>query len=159
MMGDYPLYNVYRCADGGWLAVSALELSISTNLFTALERPEFDAMLADREQWPGLTRSLSCLFLTRPRDHWISITENRDAGVTPVLSLDEAASNPQTEAREMVVEFEGLRQVGITPKMSHTPGSIRRCPASPGANGEELLSELGMDSEDISGLRQRGIID
>ena len=116
-------------------------------------------MLDDPAQWAGLNQALSALFLTEPRDHWITLTTGRDAGVTPVLELDEIAAHPQTQAREMVVEHDGLNQVGIAPKLSDTPGGIRRPPAQPGAHGEALLLELGLDPVSIRDLRQRGIID
>jgi alpha-methylacyl-CoA racemase len=159
LMGAYPHYGVYLCADHKWVAVGALESSFSTTLFDALGRPDFKTMLDDTEQLSTLKQALVDLFLTEPRDYWVELVGDNDAILVPVLSIEEAAVHAQTQAREMVVERHGLTQVGIAPKLSETPGNIDGPPATPGAHSEDVLTDLGLDTQTIADLRMRGITD
>ncbi len=157
LMGDYPHYRVYCCADGKWLSVGALEAPFSVALFDALGRPDLKMLLADSARWSELEAELTTLFQTRPRDHWIERIGKCDAAVTPVLSPEEVATHPQTRAREMIVESHGLEQVGIAPKLGETPGRIRTPPATPGQHSAEILSELGYDENRIAELKTLGV--
>lgn len=157
LMGDFPHYRVYRCADDKWLSVGALEAPFTEALFDALGRPHFHTLLADRSRWSELETALTTLFASRPRDYWVDLVGERDAGIAPVLSPEEVATHPQTRAREMVVESNGIKQVGITPKLSEMPGRIRTPPAAPGEHSEEILSELGYDENRIAELENRDV--
>ena len=66
-------------------------------------------------------------------------------------------------AREMVVEVptpDGgvMRQAGVAPKLSATPGRIRGGAPTRGQDTEDLLSALGYDSEAVASLREREIV-
>ena len=87
-----PFYDVYRCADGKYVAVGALE----PHFFAVLKEK---AGLAARQQDPALRDELTALFLTRNRDHWCRLLEGSDACFAPVLSLAEAPDHPHNRAR------------------------------------------------------------
>jgi len=91
----------YRCADGGFIAVQALEPKFYARFLDLLglsEDPEF-ARQFDPRLWPSLTGRLSRLFAQHPRDHWSAIFDGTDACVAPVLSPEEAAQDPHIRAR------------------------------------------------------------
>jgi alpha-methylacyl-CoA racemase len=106
-----PYYDVYRCADGKWLAVGALE-------------PQFFAALKDRlglasgQHDEGLRDELTALFASRPRDQWCALLEGTDACLAPVLSLAEAPDHPHNRARGTFVDREGLVQPAPAPRFS-----------------------------------------
>ena len=48
--------------------------------------------------------------------------------------------------------------VGISPKLSDTPGSVRRLGPVPGEHTAEVLEELGYSAEELAALRQKGAV-
>ena len=104
------------------------------------------------------------IFLTRDRDEWWEMLSGIDnIAVAKVSTLDEVARDPQNLHRKMVVEAgtldgETVRQVGIGPKLSDTPGTIRSLGATVGQHTDEVLEGLGYSSEEIAGLRESGAV-
>jgi alpha-methylacyl-CoA racemase len=120
--GGAPFYAVYTCADGGYVAVGALE------------RPFYDALVRglgldasglpdpdDHAGWPVLRTAFAAAFASRPRDAWAAVFEGTDACVTPVVELAEAASQPHLVARGTLVDVEGRLQAAPAPRFSRTP--------------------------------------
>ncbi len=156
-MGRLPNYRTYRCGDGRWLAIGALEKHFCAALFDALERPDLMALLEDGERWDELAAALGAVFAGQEREHWLEKLAGLDTCVTPVLSPEEVAADDHTRARDMIVEEFGVPQVGIAPKLSASPGAIRSAPARPGQHSREILLELGLDEEEYSALQASGI--
>jgi crotonobetainyl-CoA:carnitine CoA-transferase CaiB-like acyl-CoA transferase len=94
--GGVPCYNVYRTADGRWLAVGALELKFWERLCAALGRPEWAARHWSLGQAIGgpdamaLTREMAEHIGTHRLKTWIELLEPRDCCVSPVLTPQEA---------------------------------------------------------------------
>ena len=84
----------------------------------------------------------------------------RAAGVPAgaVNTVGEAMSLPQVIHREMVVERDGYRSVGIPVKLSRTPGAIRFGPRDRGADTDAVLAELGITEDQAAGLRAAGVL-
>jgi crotonobetainyl-CoA:carnitine CoA-transferase CaiB-like acyl-CoA transferase len=87
------------------------------------------------------------------------------AGVpcAPVNTLDHVLSDPQTRARDMVVDIPhplipDLKLLGLPIKLSDTPGDVRLAPPLKGQHTEEVLSDLGYCEADIDTLRERQVI-
>jgi crotonobetainyl-CoA:carnitine CoA-transferase CaiB-like acyl-CoA transferase len=83
--------------------------------------------------------------------------------VAPIYSLDEVFSDPQVVQRKMVVEIDHptlgkVKQVGISVKLSETPGSIRSLAPRAGEQTDEILLDLGYTKEGIEELRKSGAI-
>jgi crotonobetainyl-CoA:carnitine CoA-transferase CaiB-like acyl-CoA transferase len=71
--------------------------------------------------------------------------EDADACVAPVQTFEEAVSDPQFQARGMVVEPEGSvtgRQVGCPIKLASGPVEVRRAPLTVGADDAAVLASL-----------------
>lgn len=156
-IGRLPNFRSYRCGDDKWLAVGALERVFCDNLFAALGRPELMALLEDRNRWEELSSILESIFASEPRAHWLDKLVDRDACVTPVLSPEEVAEQPQLRDNRMIVDDFDIPQVGIAPKLSATPGSIRSAPTAPGQHSATILAELGIGEDQYEALRSRGV--
>jgi formyl-CoA transferase len=52
----------------------------------------------------------------------------------------------------------GIKEIGIAPKLSLTPGRIRRPSPLVGQDTEEVLEEIGLQQEEIAQLRSEGMI-
>ncbi len=157
--GGAPFYGVYRCADGQWLAVGALEPQFFDALIAAMG---LDARaFAERwnpASWPAMRALFEEAFARRTRDEWGAIFEGTDACVAPVLDLDEAPRHPHNVARETFLVRDGAPQPAPAPRFSRTKAEITRPPAAPGAHGEEILRERGFTMERIDALRRAGAL-
>ncbi|MEP3247631.1 MAG: CaiB/BaiF CoA-transferase family protein [Sneathiella sp.] len=87
-------------------------------------------------------------------------TELLKAGVPAgaAMSVPDALNHPHTRHREMVVEKDGYQGTGIAIKMSRTPGSLRSVPPGFGANGRDILGELGYSEDNITSLSEDGVL-
>jgi crotonobetainyl-CoA:carnitine CoA-transferase CaiB-like acyl-CoA transferase len=87
------------------------------------------------------------------------------AGVpcAPVNTLDHVLTDPQTRAREMIVDIPhplipDLRLLGLPIKLSETPGDVRMPPPLKGQHTEGVLVDLGYSAGDITALHARQVI-
>ena len=139
--GGAPYYGVYRTADGGHMAVGALEPRFYAE-FTALLGLGDDAPdRADTARWPELRARVAERFGTRTRREWTEVFEGSDACVAPVLSLGEAARHPHLAARGTFTEVGGVTQPAPAPRLSRTPGGLRRPPARPGEHTAQVARD------------------
>jgi crotonobetainyl-CoA:carnitine CoA-transferase CaiB-like acyl-CoA transferase len=94
--GGVPCYNVYRTADGRWLAVGALELKFWERLCRTLGREDWASRHWSLGQAIGgpdaaaLTREFAERIATQPLADWLELLEPLDCCVSPVLTLEEA---------------------------------------------------------------------
>ncbi|MCH8161043.1 MAG: CoA transferase [Chloroflexi bacterium] len=161
--GALPQYNVYECSDGGWISLGSLEGHFWVNLCNAMDREDFIPYQMDGSKRDEVFAHFREKFKTKTRDEWFEILKQTDICVAPVYSLDEALEDPHNVAREMVIELEHpqagkVKQVGIGTKLSETPGAVRSTTPVPGQHTDEVLADLGFDSEAISAMREGGIV-
>lgn len=121
--GGAPFYDTYRCADGGYVAVGALEPQFWAALVTTLGLSDLPAQ-HDRDRWPELRARLTETFASKSRDEWAGVFADIDACVTPVLTLSEAAGGAHLAARATLVDIDGVVQPAPAPRFSRTPGRI-----------------------------------
>jgi formyl-CoA transferase len=81
----------------------------------------------------------------------------------PVSDYASALKDPQTAAREMVVEADHpqagrTKMLGIPVKLSGTPGAVRRPPPTLGQHTREVLAELGYVDDEVDELIAEGIL-
>jgi crotonobetainyl-CoA:carnitine CoA-transferase CaiB-like acyl-CoA transferase len=157
--GGTHYYNVYETKDGKWLSIGSIEPWFYANLCKALDREDLlPCEFVEAEQRQILKRTLSDVFKTRTRDEWFAILTRHDICVGKVYDLDETEHDPHLRAREMIIEVDDpevgkVKQVGISVKLSETPGQIRFLAAPLGAHTEEVLTPLGYSQEKIADLR------
>jgi alpha-methylacyl-CoA racemase len=140
--GGCPYYGVYETADGGWMAVGALEPRFYAT-FTALlgvAGEELPAR-ADPANWPALRALFAARFKSATRARWTAVFEDSDACVAPVLSLREAAGHRHLAGRGTYTEAHGFTQPAPAPRFSGTPTALRRPPAAPGAHTPEVARD------------------
>jgi len=121
--GGAPFYDTYRCADGRWIAVGALEPQFYRALLEKLglaADPELAGDHLDPVGWPRIRERLTPAFAARTRDEWTEVFAGTDCCVAPVLSLREARTHPWNVAREVFVQVDGLPQPSPAPRFSVT---------------------------------------
>ena len=152
--GGAPFYRCYRTRDDRWMAVGALEPAFYARLLEGLDMatPEHVAAQMDREWWPQMRRELELRFGLRTMAEWVRVFEGLDACVAPVLTLDEACTDPHLRARGTYADLPGTgpaaHQPGAVPRFSLTPGRPGAPAVEPGAHTAEVLGELGLGRTD-----------
>ena len=122
-----PFYDTYRCADGGFVAVGALEPAFYAALLDGLglAGEELPAQY-DTAAWPALRARFADAFAGRTRDAWERVFAGTDACVTPVLSFAEAPGHPHLAARGAFLDLAGVTQPAPAPRFSRSrPGPPR----------------------------------
>jgi len=140
-----PFYDVYRCADGQFLAVGALEEQFYAALLDGLGLAG-DEALPDRNdprQWGALRERFTETFAGRTRDEWWQVFAGTDACVAPVWSLLEATQDEHNRERGVFTEVDGTVQPAVAPRFSVTPGAVGPVP-QPGQHDAEIRAELAL---------------
>lgn len=145
--GGDPAYAIYRCRDGKFLAVGAVEPQFRDALFKGLALPAN----ASREQ-------IATVIASRSRDEWAAHFAGMDACVAPVLDLDEAPVHPHNVARGAFLDLDGIFQPAPAPRYSGTPLDRPEPPRPEGEDGEAILAEIGYGDAEIRGLRDAGVV-
>ncbi|MER5435513.1 CaiB/BaiF CoA-transferase family protein [Streptomyces sp. NPDC002588] len=145
--GGCPYYGTYETADGGYMAVGALEPQFYDEFVDLLGLGEFRTARKDWTRWGELREAVAARFKARTRDEWTAVFEGSDACVAPVLSLREAPYHPHLAARGTFTDHGGITQPAPAPRFSVTPTAVRSGPAQPGADTREIARDW-----DIPGL-------
>lgn len=74
-----------------------------------------------------------------------------------LLTVPDVLNHPHTKARQMVVEKDGYRGIGIPIKFGRTPAEVRRKPPLFGQHTREVLGEAGYGAAEIDTLIAQGI--
>jgi crotonobetainyl-CoA:carnitine CoA-transferase CaiB-like acyl-CoA transferase len=162
--GDLPYYDCYATKDDKYITIGSMEPWFYANLCRALGREDLIPYQAGpKEKQVEIRRIFTEIFLTKTQEEWFEILGQTDVCVGKVLTFDEAERDPQLQARQMFVELdhpdEGkVKQVGISMKLSDTPGSIRDFPPRRGEHTDEVLTGLGYSQKKIAALRQKGCV-
>jgi alpha-methylacyl-CoA racemase len=176
LSGALPNYTVYKCRDGKYLAVGALEPKFFKRLVQVVlgragkgggkggggkdKTASINAFgkFGDTLRNPAKARrylaplrfALAALFRTRKRDAWVERLAAQDACVTPVLTLEEALDNEQLRARGMIVDDNGKPAFALPIRFDRDPVAVSAAPAL-GQHNAEILGQP------VSSREQRGI--
>ncbi len=160
--GAYPAYSVYETADGKWLSIGCIEPWFWSELCKALDLEEYIPQQNNRERFPEIFEALRGRLQQKTRDEWFAELRQRDICVGPIYAIDEVFEDPHVKARGMVVElqhpeFGAVRQVGVGPKFSDTPGAVRSMSPKRGAHTEEMLLEVGYSAAEVEDMKSAGV--
>jgi alpha-methylacyl-CoA racemase len=158
--GGPPYYGVYRCADGGWLSVGAIEPKFYAEFAVGLGlTAELSAGAQhDRADWPRQRAVVAAAIASRSRDEWAAVFAGTDACVTPVLAPDEAPCDPQLAARAVFSDVDGLLHPAPAPRFSRTPGTRGAVAPLVGEHTEAVLADFGFTAAAIAALGASGAV-
>lgn len=99
---DSPFYDVYVCADGGFVSLAAVEPAFYALLLSKLGLTDVNpADQYDTAAWPVLKERIAALIRGQPRAYWCELLDGSDACFAPVLGLAEAVRHPHNAARRI----------------------------------------------------------
>ncbi len=161
-------YQAFQTVDG-WINVGAANQANWLRLLEVLqaqelaEDPQFKENAGRRTNLAQLVERLAPLFRQRTTQDWLARLEAAGVPAGPVLTVGEALTDPQAEAREMVVEVRHSRlgpvkTMGVPIKLSATPGAVKRGAPLLGEHTREVLAEVGYAEADIVRLAQAGAV-
>jgi crotonobetainyl-CoA:carnitine CoA-transferase CaiB-like acyl-CoA transferase len=163
--------SLYPTADGGWILIAANSNAVYERLVRLIGEPDLltdprFATIQARGQ-PDHMRALDARI-----GQWSARIEGatlepmlREAGVptSRIYTIADIYQDPHYAARDMIVQVPHPQlghtsQVGIVPKLSRTPGSIRSTGPDIGADTDQVLRELGFDNQQIATLRAAKVL-
>lgn len=156
-------YETFYCADGPFFIGAGNDRQF-VSLMRTLGRPEvaedprFGSNPMRLHNSAALREILGLLVAPLQRDDLSASLRTAGVPAGAVNNVKEALEMPQVLHREMVVEVDGYRSVGIPVKLSDTPGAVRFGPRERGADNHEVLDEMGYSPERAEDLAARGVI-
>ena len=118
------------------------------------------ARMANREQLAWL---LGEHLRQRPTAEWLRMLDDAGIPAGPINDIEAMANDPQTLAREMVVDLQhpvagATKALGLPIKLGATPGGVRRPAPTYGQHTREVLREAGFEDDEIGALHAQGAI-
>ncbi len=161
--------NVYATNDGGWAALSASTQGMFERLLRAIGRPD---VIDDPRFKTNADRVKNVEALDEIVGGWIgarTLDENlaffEDAGVTvgPVCDIADLVDHPYLSERGILVELPddemgSVPMHTVVPRLSDTPGAIRRPAPTLGEHTAEILAELDVEADEITRLGKEGVV-
>jgi len=150
--GSSP-YQVFRTRDG-WLTIGGGSQELWKRVCEVLGCEELIADPRFKDNASRVAHNAELVPLLQVRleretaEHWAKALDARGVPVGPVVTHTEMFADPQTVAREMVVEVDHssagrVKTLGVPIKLSATPGGVRRPAPRLGEHTEEVLREIG----------------
>ncbi len=161
--------NVFRTKDGRYIGISASIQAMAERLFRAIGRedmitdPRFRTN-SDRVRNAEVCEAPIVAFIAaRTLAENMEIFERAEVTAAPVYDIDQFMADPHVLAREILVDLPDketghLPMHNIIPRLSNTPGHLRRPAPELGEHTAEILAELGLAHAEIDGLARDGIV-
>jgi crotonobetainyl-CoA:carnitine CoA-transferase CaiB-like acyl-CoA transferase len=161
-------YDTFPVADG-YIILAVVTDAFWQSLMGIVDTPDLDT--EENARQPGrhknrdhINTRLSEVLVTHTKQHWIAKLTAARIPCAPVNDFAQALSDPQVLARQMVVEVEHpeggtVRIPGNPVKLSETHEETFSSPPLLGQHTDAVLRDLlGKSDEEISGLRDQGVI-
>ena len=154
--------NVYRTADGEWVAVSASADSVAARVLhlvgrsDLVEQPWFSTGSGRVEHVEEIDGAVSSWIAERERDAVLAAFEAAEAAIAPIYDARDILADPQLAAIGAVADVQGIKMPNVISRLSATPGEIRRTGGEHGEDTAAVLEELGVG--ELERLREEGIV-
>lgn len=171
MGSAHPLSAPYQAfpTEDGWLTLGAANQANWQRLLEVIEAPELarDPRFTDNAARMANLAPLSALLgerlATRKTADWLERLAAAGVPAGPVLDVRQMHADPQTAARQMVVEVEHakagkVKTIGLPVKFSATPGGIRRAAPLLGEHSREILAEHGYSAAEMERLAASRVV-
>lgn len=162
--------NAYPTKDGALVVIGANQDTLFRRLCDAMGRPElaqdprYAGHAARGEHQAQLDALIADWTATLDADALLALMETSGVAAGRVYRAPDMLADPQFAAREAIVEvphpvFGAVKMQNAFPRLAETPGAVRWPGPALGEHTDAVLAErLGLSDDEISGLRERGVI-
>ena len=162
------IWRVFKTADS-YVVVGGVPENRWPGFCQAVGRPELEqdtrfARYFDRmSNLTELYAILDELFPAKSTKEWMALLEAADCICAPVATYEELVDDPQVRANDYIVEIDHptrgrIPVIGVPWRFSETPAEVAAAAPELGQHSEELLQELGYTWEQITALREQGVL-
>ena len=159
----YACYNTYETADGRFLSIGAVEKRFWEALCRHLGVPEYADLQYDDHSRTEILKFMRSTFRKKTLDEWDAELGELEICWGRVQNLTEVLDDPLFRERKMVLQSQeksGKNQpaIGISVKLSETPGSVRSAAVDFGESTASILKELGYSDKQIKKFASAEVI-
>jgi crotonobetainyl-CoA:carnitine CoA-transferase CaiB-like acyl-CoA transferase len=161
--------NVYGTKDGRFIAISASIQAMAERLFRAIGRPD---MIDDPRFRTNTDRvrhidecdgAVAAFIAERTLNENMAIFQEAEVTANPVYEIDQLVADEHVQVRGIIIEAPdeeagSVLMHNIIPRLSQTPGKLRRPAPALGQHTRELLSGIGYSPDRIAALAADGVI-
>src|SRR3954449_9673454 len=161
--------NVFRTKDGRYIGISASIQAMSERLFRAIGREDMIADPRFRTNSDRVRHAEECeapiaaFIAARTLDENMKAFERAEVTAAPVYDIDQFLADPHVRERGIITEVPDA-EMGtvpmhpVVPRLSETPGALRRPAPGLGEHNGEILGQFGIDRATLEGLAREGVI-
>ena len=165
-----PLVNTYRTQDGRWLQLAMLQADLSwPDLCRAIERPDLEKdprfvnLETRADHCEELIHILDGIFESKDRVEWETRLRDNNCIYGRIESPEEVINDPQAEVNGFFTEVQHpeageVKYITSPVKFCQNPASVRTAAPELGQQTEEVLLELGYSWDEITELKDQGVI-
>lgn len=111
-----------------------------------------DTLVPELDRW----------FRQRPRRHWTERLDDEGVPAGPIYRLSDVVSDPQAQVNgtfaELQTDIGRIPTVSLPVSFSASPDVPLNAPPSLGEHTDATLISIGYSSDDVAGLRRRGVV-
>lgn len=161
--------NVYRCADGKFVAVSGSTQGMAERLLRAIGRPEliedarFRTNAARVKNAEELDAIIGAFIGQHTQADNVAFFEKAEVTVGPIYDVSQIVEDPHFVQREIVADYPDREMTSVpmhhvVPRLLGTPGSIRTPAPALGEHNRPLLAEIGIIGAAYDQMVAAGIV-
>lgn len=168
LMASVPA-GMFQAKDDTWLVLTTSTDRTFRRLARAMGRddlitdPDYSTNRARLERREEVERIVAEWFADRGSEEILTLLADAGVPISPVNNMADVFADPHYRARDMIVEIDHptlgrLSVPGVVPKLSDTPGAIRRPAPGLGEHNAEIFAELGIDADELRRLAEKGVV-
>jgi len=161
--------NLYRTADGSWVAVSSSATSIAARVLELVgrgdltEQPWFATGSGRAEHVDEIDDAVAAWIRERDRDAVMAAFEKAGAAIAPVYDAGDVLADPQLAALDSIstvndLQLGPLKMPNVISRLSETPGRILHTGGRHGCDNATVYAELGVRAAELALLREERVI-
>jgi crotonobetainyl-CoA:carnitine CoA-transferase CaiB-like acyl-CoA transferase len=161
--------NVYATKDGRSIAISASIQAMAERVFRAIGRPEMIDDPRFRTNTDRVRHIDQCdgavaeFIAARTLDENMAVFQAAEVTATPVYEIDQLVADEHIQQRGVIVEVPdaeagSVLMHNVIPRLSGTPGKLRRGAPALGQHSREMLREIGYSDARIAALEADGVV-
>ncbi|RLI04075.1 CoA transferase [Candidatus Bathyarchaeota archaeon] len=161
-------YQAFKTKDG-YINIAAGNDNLFRSLCKVLgvehlaDDPRFNTNPKRVENREELVKILEEIFVQKTTSEWLELIRKAGVPCGPIYNVADVVNDPQVLFRKMVVEIDHpksgrIKVTGVPVKLSESPGDVRLPPPMLGQHTVDILKFLGYSDEDISKLKDEGVV-